>query len=83
MTLEEIAYNINTVIIGWLQYYGEFRKYDLRHLFRVLNNRLVKWACSKYKPFRYNKSLAREWVKEKVITNPETLEHWKAGFIVI
>lgn len=83
MVLDSIGKEINPIVRGWLQYYGKFRKYELNQVFRVLNNQLVKWARKKYKRFRYNGTLAREWVKEQTTKNVDLFEHWHSGFTII
>ena len=42
-----IAKILNPMIRGWINYYGKFRKSMLHGIFKLLNNRLVKWARKK------------------------------------
>ncbi len=44
-----IAKILNPMIRGWINYYGKFRKSMLHGVFKLLNNRLVKWARKRYK----------------------------------
>ena len=39
-----IAKILNPMIRGWINYYGKFRKSMLHPVFKLLNNRLVRWA---------------------------------------
>jgi len=82
-SVEEIAQSINPAIRGWLHYYGKFRIAEMAPLFRVVNNRLVKWARQKHKPLRYNATEARKWLQELIRRNPALFAHWKAGFVII
>lgn len=50
--LSKIASLLRLKIRGWLNYYGVFRKSEMRRLFNVLNQRLVKWVRNKYKRFK-------------------------------
>jgi RNA-directed DNA polymerase len=40
---------LKSKIIGWINYYGKFRKSELYGVFRILNNAIVKWIKKKYK----------------------------------
>lgn len=82
MSIEDIAKYINPITRGWQGYYGIYRKYDLKHVYRVLNNRLVKWARKKYKHFKYNGTAARKWLKEQS-KQQNLFAHWQVGFNII
>ena len=45
----------NTVIQGWINYYGRFYKSMLYPVFRHLNEILVRWAMRKYKRLRFHR----------------------------
>ena len=80
MTLEDIADQVNPIIRGWIEYYGKYRKMDMRKVFKVLNNRLYKWTKKKYKSFRANDRAARRWLTEQAKQSPNLFIHWKSGF---
>ena len=42
----------NSIVQGWINYYGRFYKSELTHLLRRINGHLVRWACRKYKRLR-------------------------------
>ena len=46
-TLTDLARMFNTVIRGWINYYGRFYKSRLLYFLRRLNNHLVRWVCRK------------------------------------
>jgi hypothetical protein len=46
---QELSNILKSKIIGWINYYGKFRKSELYGVFKVLNNAIVKWIKKKYK----------------------------------
>lgn len=50
--ISRIAELLKLKIRGWINYYGKFRKSEMRKVFRVLNLRLAKWVSNKYRRFR-------------------------------
>ncbi len=72
--------HLNLKIRGWINYYGKFRKSDLAYVFRVLNNRLVKWARNKYKRFRKSYYKARKWLRQIADSYPYLFVHWTYGW---
>jgi RNA-directed DNA polymerase len=46
---EEIANIFKSRIVGWINYYGKFRKSELYEVFDVLDNAIIKWVKKKYK----------------------------------
>ena len=67
---------LNLKIRGWINYYGKFRKSDLQNVFRVLNNRLVKWVMKKYKHLRKSWRKARKWLRRVADSQPYLFVHW-------
>ncbi len=72
--------HLNLKIRGWINYYGKFRKSELAYVFRVLNNRLVKWVRNKYKRFRKSWRKARNWLKQIADSYPYLFVHWTYGW---
>lgn len=72
--------HLNLKIRGWINYYGVYRLSDLRAVFRVLNNRLLKWVQNKYKRFRKRIDKARKWLRNVADCYPNLFEHWKFGW---
>ena len=72
--------HLNLKIRGWINYYGKFRKSELAYVFRVLNNRLVKWARNKYKRFRKSYYRARKWLRKIADSYPYLFVHWTYGW---
>lgn len=46
---KEIANIFKSRIVGWINYYGKFRKSELYGVFDVLDNAIIKWIEKKYK----------------------------------
>jgi RNA-directed DNA polymerase len=78
-TIIEIAVALNPKIQGWLNYYGKFRKSEMRGVFYCLNERMVHWAHNKYRSMNWLQSYA--WIRRQIKEAPTLFPHWKAGFI--
>ena len=76
-----IAQYLNPMIRGWISYYGKFRISMLHKVFRLLNQRLVRWARKRYK--RYKTSLKRgfRWLKRVQEQYPTLFYHWQFRFL--
>jgi group II intron reverse transcriptase/maturase len=81
LQLPQLAEIMADKLRGWFNYYGKFRKSEMRFIMRVLNFRLVRWVKNKYKRFRnrhwYNAYL---WLRDTSKKYPTMFEHWKMGF---
>ena len=51
-SLADLARMFNTIVQGWINYYGRFYKSMLYPFLRRINEHLVRWACRKYKRLR-------------------------------
>ena len=51
-SLTDLAQMFNSIVQGWINYYGRFYKSMLYPLLRRINEHLVRWACRKYKRLR-------------------------------
>jgi group II intron reverse transcriptase/maturase len=78
--LADIAIQKAPVIRGWINYYGHFRLYCMKRVFRALNARLVRWVTNKYKRYRRRKAQARQFLCDICSSYPALFEHWKYGF---
>ena len=76
MSLNELAAWVNTIVPGWLNYYGRFYPSRLRPLLRRINAYILRWARKKYKRLRsFKKALA--WWKRVVQRDPGLFTHWE------
>jgi RNA-directed DNA polymerase len=81
-SIYQIADMLRSMTIGWINYYGKFRKSDMRSMFRVLNFRIVCWVRNKYRRFRKKRiSLAYKWLMEVSKHFPSLFVHWDHGFL--
>jgi len=79
-TLQDIATLLNPKIRGWMQYYESFRKMSLKELFRVLHNRLIKWALNRYKRFKGSVRKAAKYLRGVKRAFPYIFYHWSVGY---
>ena len=78
----QIAGMLRSKITGWINYYGKFRKSEMRGMFRVLNFRLGLWVRNKYRRFRKKPwYCAYKWLVEVSKNFPSLFVHWEHGFL--
>src|SRR4030043_242286 len=78
----QIAGMLRSKTIGWINYYGKFRKSGMRGMFRVLNFRLGQWVRNKYRRFRKKPwYCAYKWLVEVSKDFPCLFIHWEHGFL--
>ena len=80
-SIEEIAEFFNSKILGWINYYGKFRKHSLNSLFRIFESRLIDWARRRYKRFNKSYIKASKWFYKFKKKNSKLFVHWEKGFI--
>jgi RNA-directed DNA polymerase len=78
-SLGDLARMFNSIVQGWINYYGRFYKSMLYPLLRRLNEHLVRWACRKYKRLHRRERRATRWLAEVARRAPNLFAHWKAG----
>lgn len=76
LTLQDLAEKINSVVRGWINYYGRFRPSELRRLFERIDEYLVRWAMRKYKRLRRARSRARKILADIATRAPRLFVHW-------
>lgn len=79
--IEEIAMRLRSKLLGWITYFGKYRKWSMYVVFRSLNDRLVKWLMNRYKKYRGKVKEARLKMKQIAQQYPNLFVHWKYGFI--
>jgi len=75
-----IAQYLNPMIRGWINYYGKFRPSELHKIFRLLRNRLLRWARKRYKRYKTSLSKANKWLKRVREQFPYLFYHWQLGY---
>jgi len=78
--LSSIAREINPVVRGWINYYGNFGRWELRFSLQQIDEYLIRWAKSKYKRLRGRQIKAAKAVRQMSQKQPFLFAHWKAGF---
>ena len=63
-SLTDLALMFNSIVQGWINYYGRFYKSMLYPLLRRINDHLVRWAMRKYKRLRRREKRAGELLAE-------------------
>jgi RNA-directed DNA polymerase len=78
-SLGDLARMFNSIVSGWINYYGRFYKSMLYPLLRRINEHLVRWACRKYKRLRRREKRARELLAGASRRYPGLFAHWRIG----
>ncbi len=78
--LGDLAADLNPKLSGWINYYGKYRRSSLWPVMEMVNDRLTKWACRKYKRFKGSPERARKWLEGVSRREPKLFAHWAAGF---
>jgi RNA-directed DNA polymerase len=78
-SLDDLARMFNSIVQGWINYYGRFYKSRLLQFLRRLNRHLVRWACRKYKRLKRRERRAMGWLAEIAQRSPRLFAHWGLG----
>ena len=78
-SLTDLARMFNSIVQGWINYYGRFYKSMLYPLLRRINDHLVRWAMRKYKRLRRREKRAGELMAEASRRSPRLFAHWRFG----
>jgi RNA-directed DNA polymerase len=78
-SLDDLARMFNSIVQGWINYYGRFYKSKLLYFLRRLNQHLMRWARQKYKRLRRRERRAMAWLAEIARRSPRLFAHWRLG----
>jgi RNA-directed DNA polymerase len=78
-SLNDFARMFNSIVQGWINYFGRFYKSMLYPLLRRLNRHLVRWVCRKYKWLKRRERKAMHWLAEVATRAPGLFAHWRFG----
>ncbi len=78
--LKDLSAMFNSILRGWMNYYGRFYASALRPVWKHMNGFLVRWLMRKYKSLAWHKRRARKTLGRLVEAYPEAFVHWKAGY---
>ena len=78
-SLGDLALMFNSIVQGWINYYGRFYRSRLLQFLRRLNDHLVRWACRKYKRLHRRERRAMELLAGAARRYPGLFAHWRIG----
>ncbi len=78
-TLEDLARMANTIVQGWINYYGRFCPSALHPPLRRINEYLIRWAERKYKRLLGRTRRAHEFLAGVSRREPTLFAHWRWG----
>ena len=78
-SLGDLARMFNSIVQGWINYYGRFYKSMLYPVLRRINEHLVRWAMRKYKRLRRREKRAAKLLVEASRRSPQLFAHWRIG----
>jgi RNA-directed DNA polymerase len=76
-SIEDLSRILNTVLRGWINYYGRFYKSALYPVFDQINCALKRWAMRKYRKLRGRQRRARYWLGRIARHRPYMFVHWR------
>jgi RNA-directed DNA polymerase len=75
-SLKDLASIYNAVIRGWIGYYGNFYRTQLRPTLKRIDLYVIRWARRKFKRLVHQTKGARDWFDRLRRANPELFAHW-------
>jgi len=80
--VEQIAWQLNARLRGWINYFGRYSKRMLYYTLRQVDECLIKWIQRKYKIRSVRRALAKVGeLKSKMRTEGKAIfYHWGAGY---
>jgi RNA-directed DNA polymerase len=78
-SLDDLARMFNSIVQGWINFYGRFYRSRLLYFLRRLNQHLMRWACRKYKRLKRRERQAMAWLAEIARRSPRLFAHWRLG----
>jgi len=78
-TLSDLALMANTIVRGWINYYGRFCPSELHPLLRRINEYLIRWAERKYKRLLGRTRRAHDFLADVARREPNLFAHWRYG----
>jgi group II intron reverse transcriptase/maturase len=79
LSLADIAYRINPLLRGWINYYGRYAPSALAPLLRYVNQTLLAWAMRKFKRFKAHKIRASHFLQKLSRQSANHFVHWRLG----
>ena len=79
LTIEELADQINPVVRGWMNYYGQYCRSELSPTLRHVELTIAKWVVRKYKKLHRRLVAATRWLASLRRREPKLFAHWSWG----
>jgi RNA-directed DNA polymerase len=76
-SLQDLAKMYNPYIEGWINYYGQFYRTQLRTTLKRIDVYVIRWARRKFKRLRHKTKGARDWFEWLRRANPTLFAHWQ------
>jgi RNA-directed DNA polymerase len=76
-SLQILAETYNPYIQGWINYYGNFYRTQLRPTLKRIDLYVIRWARRKFKRLRRKIKGARDWFDRLRRANPTLFAHWQ------
>lgn len=77
--LSDLAHMFNSIVQGWVNYYGRFYKSAMYPFLRNIEMFLIRWVTRKYKRFRGHRQRAKSWLGRIRKREPNLFVHWRLG----
>ncbi|MFP4456480.1 MAG: group II intron reverse transcriptase/maturase [Clostridia bacterium] len=78
-SLKELSKKYNSVIRGWLTYYGKFGRAEIAKVMEHVNLHLVMWVMRKHKKYKYKRKRASEYLYTIARYTKNLFYHWDVG----
>ncbi len=75
--LEDLAEFANPQIRGWINYFSNFYRTELRPTLKRIDLYVIRWARRKFKRLRRKTKGARDWFDRLRRANPTLFAHWQ------
>lgn len=77
MPLDELAKIANSHIRGWVNYFGNFYRTELRPTLKRIDDYVIRWARRKFKRLRRKTKGSRDWFDRLRRADPNLFAHWQ------
>ena len=77
--IEDLAKMFNSVVRGWVNYYGKYYKSAMYPHLRNIERYLIRWVMRKYKRYKGHKRRAKRWLGLVRKREPKLFVHWNMG----
>jgi len=77
--ITDLAMMFNSIVQGWVNYYGKFYKSAMYPFLRNIERNLIRWATRKYKRLRKHRRRASYWLGRIYRREPKLFVHWRLG----